>query len=287
VTLPVGSGRRRVKAIRVWIRSTIQLELGGERGREEDVLFEGKVELTRRTPRDYGSTRMHRGGGQGYKRPRATQLTHLDRFEFSLILPSTLAPHDWHPNDGISHDLCAVVEGISDPAAPHSARLFSGRSFHCTAAVFPQTRRTPGLPHPNAHPRLVINPALVTSAHSLSVTRQNLPVAPAYSESQVANAVDGNAGDGTDWLRGTYQKKRSGPVFYIPNPSGGVNTLDDLFCLPQTSQLPIVSMHASDGAVKDRGGPLSAQCNDYGRLRCASLHYYGGPVYASDLPASA
>jgi hypothetical protein len=55
VFLPPGSGRRRVKSIRVGIRTISTLDLGHKRGKEEDVIFERMAELGEGTILDEGS----------------------------------------------------------------------------------------------------------------------------------------------------------------------------------------------------------------------------------------
>jgi len=55
VFLPPGSGRRRVKSIRVGIRTISTLDLGQKRGKEEDVIFERMVELGEGTILEEGS----------------------------------------------------------------------------------------------------------------------------------------------------------------------------------------------------------------------------------------
>lgn len=49
VTLPSGGGARRCQAIRVGLKTIIRLDLGQGRRREEDVLFERKVEIVSST----------------------------------------------------------------------------------------------------------------------------------------------------------------------------------------------------------------------------------------------
>ena len=43
IELPAGMGRRRVKAVRIGVRTTCNLDMG--RGKKEDVIYEGKVEV--------------------------------------------------------------------------------------------------------------------------------------------------------------------------------------------------------------------------------------------------
>jgi hypothetical protein len=45
VQMPRGSARRRVKSVRMGIRTRCRLNMGSGRGWEEDVIFERKVEM--------------------------------------------------------------------------------------------------------------------------------------------------------------------------------------------------------------------------------------------------
>jgi hypothetical protein len=45
ITLPRGYGRKRVKGVRVWWKTVVDLYMGEERGWEDDVLFEREVVL--------------------------------------------------------------------------------------------------------------------------------------------------------------------------------------------------------------------------------------------------
>ncbi|RSH94654.1 hypothetical protein EHS25_004459 [Saitozyma podzolica] len=68
-----------------------RLNLGPMRGWEDDVLFERKVEIRGRIVLEEGK----------------------QRFDFTIVVPTNLGPHDWHPNARITHTLTAEVVGQS------------------------------------------------------------------------------------------------------------------------------------------------------------------------------
>ncbi|KAL7420412.1 hypothetical protein Q5752_005382 [Cryptotrichosporon argae] len=105
VGVPPGTGRVRVRAIRVEIRSRLRVDMG-RKGLQEDELFRRKVE-------------MEGEDGTGIWLDEGSQ-----RFAFTLVLPSTLAAHDWHVNASLSHDLIATLDGLPVPSLP-SARAHS------------------------------------------------------------------------------------------------------------------------------------------------------------------
>ena len=195
------------------MRTKIKLSLGQGRMDEEDVIFDRKVETIA-------------GNAEGLWLEEGTQrwgccpscsLCSLSRFAFTIIIPSTLAPHDWHHNGDIRHRLYGEIEGIPDSSSSSSA-LFSvrphatsanGRRFSATV----KARSRSGSPHPNSP---LLTPDITTS--SMVITRQEagLPQAPAYEESP----------DG-DWLKGSYEAERTIMLFYNPDPAGGVTQLDE------------------------------------------------------------
>jgi hypothetical protein len=68
------------------------------------------------------------------------------------------------------------------------------------------------------------NPAHVSAAQSLSITRQEAPMLPrAPSYDAALDAV----GDRSDWIVGTHRSKRNCMVVYNPSPTGGVNELQE------------------------------------------------------------
>ncbi len=115
-----------------------------------------------------------------------------------LILPTILAPHDWHHNGRISHDLHAEIEG-----RPESSGFFGGSSKSSrSSSPSPRDSRLKSAP--------------------LSITRQEtfLPKAPPYTECDEDQSHD-------DWLKGTVKARRTVLTIYNPNPSGGVNSVND------------------------------------------------------------
>jgi hypothetical protein len=211
----------RCRAIRVIFRTTARLHLGPQRGWEEDVIFERKTELI-------GGSDEGIGLSQGYQKwvfvPSTLTLgADTDRFEFTIILPSTLASHDWHKNGRVSHMLYAEVEG-----EPHTGNLISNmmgsfssgrRSSSSSDRDKPRSLRSRS-PSPlstsSTSPRL-------SPENALSITRQEafLPQAPTYSESQ----EEAGSSTGIPWVRGTH--KASEPISVLHNPSK-MNTHNDL-----------------------------------------------------------
>jgi hypothetical protein len=163
---------------------------------------------------------------------------------FTLILPSTLASHDWHHNGKITHDLFAELDGIPEPSSPGffgshtlTAResFSSNRGFRTSGRVSPATwacrSRSPSpLPSPfwlPAQPSLQMSPLLNATA-SLSMTRQEgaLPQVPSYEESEAE--VRGNSKQVDDgWIRGVYATKRTLMVTHNPNPHGAHSDLHE------------------------------------------------------------
>lgn len=74
------------------------------------------------------------------------------RFDFTIIIPSNLAPHDWHTNGKIIHDLYAELEGLPEPEfmrTSSSTSLFTMRkgkkspSAHGSRSSSPAPRGRP------------------------------------------------------------------------------------------------------------------------------------------------
>lgn len=125
-----------------------------------------------------------------------------------MIVPSTLAPHDWHFDGEINHDLYAEIIGLDEPSS--SIFSFGGRSSSPKSKS--RSRSPPGS-------------SLLAASPSLTTTRQEvgIPRAPSYAESEASNQVV----DGAQWLKGTYEVKRTMMFVYNPNPNGGVVVLDE------------------------------------------------------------
>ncbi|KAJ9118678.1 hypothetical protein QFC22_003898 [Naganishia vaughanmartiniae] len=131
---------RMAKSIRVTITATCRLQLPGEPIWQEANIFERSVEIAGNNP----------DGTPGIKLEKGSQ-----RFEFHLILPSTLATYDRHPMARLTHNIKAVVEGINEKPAHSPFALFGGigkgkqkeksrgRSRPSSRATSPTGQRTP------------------------------------------------------------------------------------------------------------------------------------------------
>ncbi|TXT16037.1 hypothetical protein VHUM_00540 [Vanrija humicola] len=203
-------GPRRCRAIRVTLKSVCKLNMGPDRGWEEDVLFERQVEVK-------GAIILHEG---------------VQRFKFSIIVPFGLGPYDQHPNGGIKLDLFAAVEGLGGRS--------STMSPSASPAGTPRRGRSPQ--RPPARPLTSLsesNSGSSTSAGGSSGTA----TPPAQEDGTPADVIlphltvswNEAVGGGTSssnleseiqWLRGTVEASRYITVLYNPDPENGINTLD-------------------------------------------------------------
>jgi len=149
-----------------------------DKGREgeKDLLFETKMEV---------------GGEEGMVIERRTE-----RFEFVLIIPPELAPHDYHDNGTVSHELFAELHGYTQSET--SDFTTSSTSPEPSTSYFP----TPSTPL-----------ALPDDA--------TLPSVPPYEQ------VQHQISDVEEVVSGTHSASRSVMLVYNPDPSGGVNSLQD------------------------------------------------------------
>ncbi|ORY26977.1 hypothetical protein BCR39DRAFT_539659 [Naematelia encephala] len=187
VEVPRGWGRVKCRAIRVGLKTISILDMGPNRGIEEDTIFERKAEI--------------RGGTvDGIMLEEG-----LHYFDWTLILPSTLAPHDWHPGARVKHILYGEVEGIPDVS-------FASNFLRRTS--FASTSSTPSRSRSNS-------PPLFSPGASLSILRQDvaLPQPPTYNYSEYGT-------DDVEWLRGTAYGERTIMLLFNPDPAGGVSSLD-------------------------------------------------------------
>ena len=169
----------------------------------------------------------------------------MDRFEFTLIVPSSLAPHDWHYNGKVSHELFAEIEG--QPASVSSFSLFgSGRSNQRSRSSASSNRgsATPGYLSPRS-PALSLSPPsspislspMLSATASLSITRQEavgFPLVPTYEQSQLDNAglaspggANGNANKVNDWVTGTKIVSKNIMAIHNPCRQGSSSDLDE------------------------------------------------------------
>lgn len=247
VQVPKGSGQRRCKSVRVGVRTKARLFMGPGRGWEEDVIFERKVELLGGNAEgmllDEG---IQRWAQLRYSHSLRSLLTRRS-FEFTLILPSTFAPHDWHQNSKVYQELFAELEGQPEQSSPFNifglgsrrgasasrASLSSSKRGSMTSGSSPRSGpHSPSRsPSPTSSP-LASSPLLIPDV--LSMTRQEeiqLPSVPSYEQSQ-ADPLGLGIGTGAnlqkddDWIVGTHETVRSIMVLHNPNPAGGSNDLD-------------------------------------------------------------
>ncbi|XAO25735.1 hypothetical protein I312_104564 [Cryptococcus bacillisporus CA1280] len=87
--------RKKVQAISVGVQSVCKLHMGKERGWEYDGIFERGVEV------------LEGEGEDGIWLEKGSQ-----SFQFSILLPATLATTDWHSFGRVSYIIIARVQGI-------------------------------------------------------------------------------------------------------------------------------------------------------------------------------
>jgi hypothetical protein len=186
IYLPPGAGRKRVKSISVGLKSVVKLDLGPMRRGEEDTLFERRVELA----------------GDGLWLEEGMQ-----RFDFTLIIPSNLAPHDWHHNGTIRHAIFAEVVGLPEPPK-EPRKTFKTRSS-ASGNRSPSSRSRSNSPAPSPS----IDATILSRAANLVLNDDEAPpYEPVYVE---------------EWLKGTVSIRRTVMILYNPHPTGGVSDLDE------------------------------------------------------------
>lgn len=151
------------------------------------------------------------------------------RFEFTLILPSSFAPHDWHHNGSITQELFAELEGRPEPPKSMSGfNIFNLTSKRDKASISSRTpSRSPSPTSVRNSPRS-LSPIL-GAVDSMSITRQAesaLPVVPSYDESQADPAGRGANEVTDDWVVGLHQASRNIQVTHNPNPTGNFSDID-------------------------------------------------------------
>ncbi|KAL7422848.1 hypothetical protein Q5752_002144 [Cryptotrichosporon argae] len=185
IEIPHGMGKRRCRRISVGLRSRCRLLIPG-RGWEEDTIFERKVEVR-------GAIILHEG---------------VQRFDFSIILPFHLGPHDWQQHGSVELSLFAEVEGLPKQT---------------TSSWFPRSV-SPRRPQPNHQP-LVAPPMTAAKSNDMSA-----PDIDAIAHDMTVSwqdpvvALDGE--EKVEWLHGTKKTERDISLAYNPNLDNEVNTLD-------------------------------------------------------------
>lgn len=108
--------RRRCTSISVGVQSVCNLNMGPQRGWEADGIFERGVEIL---GGDAEGIWLEKGV-QTWVPSKMSDCALINRFSFSLLLPATLATHDYHAHGRVSHIYTARVIGI-----PHSSGIIS------------------------------------------------------------------------------------------------------------------------------------------------------------------
>lgn len=154
------------------------------------------------------------------------------RFEFTLIIPSTLAPHDSHFNGKVTQELFAELEGLPEPESPPflGLGLFGLGRRRGSKNSFTSPKRGSPSPSRSGSPRpLSTSHSPLLAAGSLSITRQEdeEPRVPSYEESQ-ADPLGQSVQEAKDeeWITGTYDTVKSIMVMHNPNPTGSFSDLD-------------------------------------------------------------
>lgn len=133
------------------------------------------------------------------------------RFDFTLILPSSLAPRDWHSRGVVLNTLYAKVEG---KPLPNSSP--------------PRSPSPPG-PSRSSSPR---SRSLFSSFSLLSLNRKQdappIPRPPEYRDSEESEPPEWiEEREGEERLQGTHIAQLVIRLIHNPNPTGGVNILDE------------------------------------------------------------
>ncbi|ORY32185.1 hypothetical protein BCR39DRAFT_524504 [Naematelia encephala] len=185
IALPPGCGKLRCKSLKIGFRATSILDMGPGRMGEVDILFQREVKTAP---------------------PEGLVLEGTQRFDFSLILPSTLAPRDWHRNGRVANTLYAEVEG--QPIAVGSHRV----------SPEPPVRTRSRSNSPPSLERLVLS---ASSLLSMVKKETVVPQPPAYDPTNESS-------DPTDhWLRGTHTAERIIRLIHNPDLSGGITVLNE------------------------------------------------------------
>lgn len=223
IEVPAGAGRQRCQAIRVGVRTKCRLNMS--RGKiEEDVIYEGKVDL--------------RGGNSA---EGIILEEGLQRFTFNLIIPATLAPHDYHPNHNrVDNILFAEIEGLDQSVyfgQSLMSSLIHGKRSSSTGGYFSPASRSsskntsptlspvslgPSRSRSASPPPTPLNIAMPTQTMIISRQEPVLPKPPSYALNERDTIMD----DDIPWLTGMLYTERPLILIYNPDPAGGTSSLD-------------------------------------------------------------
>jgi hypothetical protein len=213
VKIPKGLGARRAKGLRVGIRTTCILDMGEGRKHEEDVIFQRTSQI--------------QGGPDGLWLGEGSHM-----FEFSLILPADLAPHDWHPGAMIRHDLFAELEGelgeVDHPGPSMSSPNWLGlrsRSASPSGSSTPRGSLANHFPLPDLSEMSFVRQQTAPPPAPASADEDGMPQTPTYEESE-AEARSHGFDAPRLWLKGQWYTRRTIKLCFNPHPSGAFSDLD-------------------------------------------------------------
>ncbi|TXT14018.1 uncharacterized protein COLE_00211 [Cutaneotrichosporon oleaginosum] len=215
IDLPRGTGRRRCRAVRVTLRNVSRLYMGQERGWEEDVLFERALEVK-------GAIILEEG---------------VTRFNFTIVVPWSLAPYDVHPTGQINTTIHAEIEGLGGKSARKSPS--PGASLVSTPSGTPRRGRSPvrqrSAPLPENGAQSSGSGTPLEGAGTSTGSGDGIS-APSTDEilsqmlvswSDPVSTTPSKEESEVKWLTGTVKTSRSITLLYNPDPNNGVSTLDE------------------------------------------------------------
>ena len=203
INMPPNIGRRRVKKIKVGIRSVVRLDLKPGRMNEEDEFFSTEIEI-----KESETCQCWLNEGSSI-------------FDFTLIIPANHPPHDWHNNGTVRHFLYAEIQG--SPKVNPGFLSFRSRS-HGPGSKSPGHRspRTPGSPSRSRSN----SPAPPRNIDAALLEALTLDSTPAYEKESKNSSESSSPTPEEDWLKGSYKTERTLMLIYNPSPTGEVNVLN-------------------------------------------------------------
>lgn len=158
------------------------------------------------------------------------------RFNFTIVVPFSLAPYDVHPTGRINTDIIAEVEGLATKGMKSPS---PGSSITSSPAGTPRRGRSPvrqtstisnySLPEANGNRSGSGTPEESNAQDGLGqpdvdgIVTQMLV---SWSDPVSSSAQDPKEGE-AKWLHGNIKTQRTITLLYNPDPSNGVSVLDE------------------------------------------------------------
>ncbi|BEI91598.1 uncharacterized protein CcaverHIS019_0404180 [Cutaneotrichosporon cavernicola] len=216
------SGPRRCKRIRVGLRSIIRLDMGGGRKIEEDVLFERKVEIIgASTDGIWLAPGSQRGSNSRAPSPSRARRSLWD-------IPSMPPSGAVTPiGGGAPAAPLALAGALANLSLENGHASPTVASANSNSNQNPTSRPGSGSASPSSpiEPHQPINPALLASEYSFSLTRQEVPYLPRIPSYEDTNFTD--HASQTPWVMGKHRAKKHIMIVYNPNPLATTNELHD------------------------------------------------------------